>query len=226
MNKIKLNILGLGSRTTSFYLSELNRMYQLKNGGYATCPFILLNTDFHPINSLLPYTSVQLDNVVSKYIHKLEKLDGDYLIIPNITLHETIDRLSVSKKVVHPVHLSIEKTQAIGWKKIVLFASLFTMKSDYIKKQFNNKGIEVIIPDEKDMIFIDEIRKQIYSATETFESIQKYHEIVKKYTQISPVVVSCTELSILKQKDNNLLLDMAEIQISQAIKYMVHQSTD
>ena len=59
MSNGTLGILGLGSRTTQFYIQELNRMFQAKKGGYSTCPFILLNTDFHKINTFLPEPSLE-----------------------------------------------------------------------------------------------------------------------------------------------------------------------
>ena len=51
MKKNTLSILGLGSRSTLFYLAELNTLYLQKKGGYSTCPFTLLNTNFDEINS-------------------------------------------------------------------------------------------------------------------------------------------------------------------------------
>ena len=218
MVKTKLAILGLGSRSTSFYLKRLNNIYNKKNGGYSTCPFLLLNANFDAINSLLPTVSEKLDAAVSYYIHQIKNLNIDYLLIPNITLHETIDRLNISQNILHPVHLSIEKIKENKWEKVVLFGSLFSMKSDYIKNQFKENGIEVLLPNEKDMVFIDEIRKQIYNESETDDLVKKYHSIIQKYTEINPVILSCTELSILKSKENKMLLDMAEIQMETAIK--------
>ena len=92
MSKTQLAILGLGSRSTLYYLEQLNKVYNTKNGGYSTCPFFLLNTDFDTINPLLPNTSVQLDAILQSYLYQIEALDVAELLIPNITLHETIDR--------------------------------------------------------------------------------------------------------------------------------------
>ena len=218
MIKTKLALLGLGSRTTSFYLKQLNNMYNREKGGYSTCPLLLLNADFNKMNSLLPNVSEKLDAAVSQYTDQINNLNVDYLLIPNITLHETIDRLNISQNILHPVHLSIKKIKENKWKKVVLFGSLFSMKSDYIKNQFIANDIEVILPNEEDMLFIDEVRKHIYNEIETDDLIRKYHSIIHKYTEENPVILSCTELSILKPKGNKRLLDMAEIQMEIAVK--------
>ena len=54
MSDNKLVVIGLGSRSTAFYLQALNKEYNAKFGGYSTCPLVLYNVNFHAINTLLP----------------------------------------------------------------------------------------------------------------------------------------------------------------------------
>jgi aspartate racemase len=218
LEKIKLGMLGLGSRSTLFYIKELNRHYNQKIGGYSTCPFLLLNTNFDTINSLLPNTSQELDILVQAPLNKLEQMDIKHMLIPNITLHETIDRLVIEKNIIHPIYLTVSKIKQNKWSKIVLFGSLYTMKSDYIPSIFNANGIEIELPTQEDLLFIDKVRKRIYTNRETDEFIAKYHLLIKKYTEKNPVVLACTELSIFNPTNNNNLLDMAQVQIVEAVK--------
>ncbi|WP_040281642.1 aspartate/glutamate racemase family protein [Psychroserpens damuponensis] len=221
MPQTKLAILGLGSRSTLYYLSELNRLYHLAKGGYSTCPFLLLNTNFDTINSLLPNTSKALDAAVNHYINDIEKLEVQQLIIPNITLHSTIDRLQISKHIIHPIVLSIEKIKAQQWQTIVLFGSYYSMTSPYIAQHLEASGIEVLLPTESDMRFLDVVRRHVYYNTETNDVITKYHNLIHRYLAKTPVILSCTELSILKPIGNVKLLDMADIQIEQAIQTII-----
>lgn len=217
MDKPKLAVLGLGSRSTSFYLSRLNAEFQEKKGGYSTCPLWLLNTDFNAINALLPNTSKQLDSIVNAYIKEIEQLDVEYVLIPNITLHETVDRLKINKKILHPIDLTISKIKENKWNKVVLFGSLFSMKSTYISDAFKAEGIAVIAPSEKDMEFIDSVRKEIYNEAETEDLIKAYHLLINQYATNTPVIIACTELSILKPNGHKHLLDMADVQINEAV---------
>ena len=218
MGEIKLSILGLGSRSTLFYLKELNKRYQQQKGEYSTCPLLLLNANFEEINPLLPEPSRELDVIVQSYLNEIAKLDGEYLLIPNITLHETIDRLTTTSKILHPVHLTASKITENQWAKIVLFGSMHTMQSDYIPSIFNAKGIKIILPSLEDRLLIDEVRQQVYHETETKELIQKFHLLLEQYTKNTPVVLACTELSILNPyKQNNQLLDMVQEQITAAV---------
>lgn len=219
MDKRTLGVLGLGSRTTLFYVRELNRLYKLEKGGDRTCPFILLNTDFDAINSLLPNTSAKLDGITHHYVQELEKMDINHLLIPNITLHETIDRLAMNKKIIHPLHSALSILKRNNDSKIVLFGSLHSMKSSYIHSFFELHNIETILPSQEDMLRIDEVRKLVYSETETEEIIAAYHLLLEKYSQVNPVVLACTELSLVLPKKKNIrILDMARIQIAEAIE--------
>jgi aspartate racemase len=227
MQKTSIAILGLGSRSTAFYLEELNRIYNLKKGGYSTCPFLLMNVDFDSINSLLPTPSIELANVLQNYINQIQKLDTTHILIPNITLHESIDMINVSKTVIHPIHLSILKIKENNWSKVVLFGSLHSMQANYIRSYFEAENIEVIIPEQNDMTTIDEVRRAVYNGIENETLIDNYHEIIDKYTQHHPVILGCTELSIIKPKlINHNLLDMANVQIEHVVALQISKSTD
>ena len=216
MTKPNLAILGLGSRSTTFYINELNSLYKKKNGGYSTFPFLLLNSNFDWINKLLPHVSKELDNTVNYYIKEIEKMDVENLLIPNITLHETIDKLKINKHILHPITLSITKIKQNNWDKIVIFGSLYGMKSTYLKSCFLNNGIKLIHPSENDMEKIDEVRKEIYNETESSEIIENYYSLLKKYTTEHPVLIACTELSIFCP-ENDKIIDMAQVQLKEAI---------
>jgi len=89
--KITLGILGLGSKSTLYYIDELNRIYNEFNGGFSTFPFKMLNADFDEINQLLPIYSEELDRIVTHYLVELTQMNVKHVLVPNITLHETID---------------------------------------------------------------------------------------------------------------------------------------
>lgn len=217
MSKATVGLLGLGSRSTLYYIQKLNRLYNQNKGGYSTFPFVMLNADFDTINPLLPTASAALDAIVQSYVRELEKLDITTILIPNITLHETIDRIAVQKNILHPLALAVAKIKKKQWETIVLFGSLHSMESDYIRSYFNANKIEVKLPSLEDRLFIDYVRKQVYAETETDDLILSYHSILKKYTESYPVVLACTELSLLKPTGNQYIIDMAQLQIESAV---------
>ena len=215
-----LGILGLGSRSTLFYIKELNRLYHQKKGGYSTCPFKLWNANFDTLNNLLPETSKKLEVLVKNYLVELQHLKVDAILIPNITLHETIDKIAVVPKIIHPVHFTIKKLKEQGFNKVVLFGSLHTMETDYLKVAFKNENITIVLPSQAERLIIDAVRKNIYWETESEELLKEYTDIIEKYSVSYPVVLACTELSIVWDTVNSNVFDMSRIQIGIAVENM------
>lgn len=220
MNKATLGVLGLGSQTTAFYLKELNRVFNEQKGGYSTCPLLLFNLNFDAINSLLPHVSEELSGIVQTSIADVENNHVEHLLIPNITLHETIDQLKINTSILHPIDLCISKIKKEGWKQVVLFGSMHSMNSDYIRSHFKENDIKTVLPTEEDMLFLDQLRKNVYNAEQTEKQLNEYYLLVKKYAAQNPVVVACTELSIVKP-NHKKLVDMAQLQIEAAVKTVV-----
>ena len=218
MKSKTIGILGLGSYSTLFYREELNALYNKKHKGFSTCPFKMLNINFDKINNLLPNTSDELDRIVKIAIDELINLGISSILVPNITLHETIDRLEFKTKIIHPVHCTLSEVERNNHKKAVLFGSKYTMESDYIKLIFETKNIDILRPSEEEMLFIDHVRKQVYLKLETEEMLGKLNGIINKYTKKNAVIIACTELSVPLSKHKENVFDMARIQIKYALK--------
>ena len=210
-----LGILGLGNRSTLFYIHTLNTEFNKIEKDYNTFPFILYNTNFNLINPYLPDDFEKLLPQLSEYIHQMEKLSISHLLIPNITLHEAIDQLNISLPIIHPLALSTIFLKKDNIKQVVIFGSKHTMTSTYISNYFSWEGIKVSAPSQKDIDFIDALRKKIYSNTETVTDLDHYDKLLEKYSQHAKVLIACTELSILKMPSE--VLDLARLQIKKAI---------
>lgn len=217
-----LGLLGLGSRSTQFYIEQINRKYHLIHGGYSTCPFLLLNTDFNEINPFLPNKYKKLKENLIPYFKELKKLEISNLLIPNITLHETLDifndELNFPFSLVHPIKNTLNLLKKKKIKEIVLIGSLYSMQGSYITNQFKNNGIKVTLPLENEMEFIDDFRQQIYNYEECSNNIIRFKQLIKRYSSKNSILIACTELSLVLNKITANTYDMARIQIEEALK--------
>ena len=145
-------------------------------------------------------------------------MNAKNVIVPNITLHETIDHLTFETNLIHPVDCIIKEIEKKRHKKVILFGSMHTMKSDYIRSKFNDRGIVVLIPTEEEILLIDNLRQLIYQSKESKEDLVAFDTLIDKYTKELPVVLACTELSIAAITINEInLFDMAKTQIEYAL---------
>lgn len=220
MDKHQLGILGLGSYSTTFYITQLNAQFQAINKGYSTYPFVMLNANFNDINPYLPNRFEQLVPVVKNYLNQLVQLGATQLLIPNITLHQTIDQLVLPQNtsIIHPVLMVIAQLKANNINKIALFGTVYTMNSAYMKRLFNQHHIELIPIHEKDQSAIDQVRKAIYLNEKDITAIETLAKLTYHYKNIAPVVLACTELSVALREDDAMVYDMARIQIKNAIQ--------
>lgn len=215
--KKKLVLLGLGKQSTQYYTDELVRLYEIKIKTEAHPPFVMIDTDFDEINSLLPGVSTQLKKIIRKYIAQIETQEVDYLLVPNITLHQTLDQLSISPEIIHPIKLTIDKLKDQNIKRIVLYGTRHTMKSKYLFEYFSKYHITVEVPDKMDFDIIENFRNLVYKNKETKDNIIQYQHLVKTQSNKRAVVLACTELSIHNIPQVNVF-DMVHIQIDEAIK--------
>jgi aspartate racemase len=219
MTAPSLAVLGLGSRSTLYYINQLNQLFQKKYGGYSTCPFTLLNTNFNLINPYLPNNFSKLIPQLSMYLNNIEKLDLSHLIIPNITLHECVDQINTNVTIIHPIHETAQKLHQNNQSNVLLIGSRHSMNSTYIRTVFNQNNILITIPNTEEISFIDELRVSIYNRTEKIDEIHAFQSLVSSYAKNMPVVIACTELSIPEQNTHNLY-DMVDIQIENALGFV------
>ena len=208
----------MGSQSTLFYIEELNMLHNAKHGGFSTCPFTMLNTNFDKINGLLPNSSKELDAIVQESVNALIALGIEVVLVPNITLFETLDKLNFETEIIHPIYATISEIIKCKVREAVIFGTIYTMESPYMKKIFASNGVEVIHPSKKEMLFIDDLRKKVYQKLETAEMLLEFNSVIDKYAKDRLVVIACTELSMVNTNKNERVFDMARIQIETAFR--------
>lgn len=85
--------------------------------------------------------------------------------------------------------------------KIGLLGTVFTMTGDFFKKPFTDRGIEIVVPDDGEMQFINqkiscELEQGIVKE-ETRQAFLKIIERMKSKDGIQAVVLGCTELPLI-----------------------------
>lgn len=210
--KNQLGFLYLGKDSSEFYLRKLTE--------FGFNDVHVISTNFPEINAQLPTNYKLLKNLLTPYLQQVEQGKISRLLVPNITLHETLDELDYSFKfkLSHPVLEGCRALKKKGVQEVFLFGSLHTMEGGYIKDYFETDDIKTLIPIEQDMQFIDQIRKKVFDGSIKDSEIEAYESLISKYHQKLPVVIACTELSVLQEsiKLSNVF-DLAMLQIKSSL---------
>ena len=197
----KLTLIRLGEFTTNFYQKVLD------DSGFK---YTTHKWDFKTINEFLPNQFKRIIELVKK---ELLTTPPNKLIIPNITLHETLDKLNLN--LIHPLERLVNHLKNNNLNQATLFATKYTMEHNYVSKYLSNHGIEIHIPSALDREVIDALRLNIYSKGTSKESEEVLSKQILTYTQLNrPVVLACTELSVVYNELSIAnTLDLSKIQL-------------
>ncbi|SFI89802.1 aspartate racemase [Kaistella treverensis] len=211
-------ILGLGRVSTVYYFNEIQQRYQIQQNEFSTCPLLLYQTDFQEVNPFLPGEFEILIPKVNSYLDRIAELEISSLLVPNITLHETLDQIDLPFEIYHPVDLALKYFEENSIPQAFVFGTLYTMNGDYLKDKFAAQNIKLLQPETADQHWLDDFRKSVYNETQTADEVKYFQNLIEKYAQKSPVLLACTELSAFSPKDNLRCIDMAELQIEAFLK--------
>lgn len=216
-----LGILGLGNYSTLHYISRLNEEYNKIHGGYSTCPFIMKNSDFNQINNLLPNQFQKLIPLVKREIEEVYELGVSHVLVPNMTIHETIDQIDFSKEIIssliHPLMNLDERVQNHAKEGVIVLGTLYTMNSDYISRAIST-NIKSLT--QKESNAIDDLRKDVYVNGVEDIHVKILSKIISQKS-LYTIVLACTELSIVYSKMDKYenVIDLLEDQVQLALKF-------
>ena len=116
-----------------------------------------------------------------------------------------------------------DEATARGFKCVGLLGTIFTMEQDYMKKDLLDAGIRVVVPqkDERELIakrILEELELGIVKES-TLKEFTAIIERMKREDGIEAVILGCTELPLLLNKDNCPVycLDSVEIHLNKLV---------
>lgn len=229
MRKIGL-VGGTGPESTLMYYKELNsKIDQLTDG--KTMPDIAIESV--NFRRAWEYVSTgryeELTDYLSEKVNSLNKSGSEIIALTAGTMHIAFD--DIVKKTNVPL-ISIPKSvcaEAIRRKytKVGLLGTIFTMEQDYMKKDFAQAGIDVIVPCKEDR---ELVAKRIFEELELGivkeSTLKEFNGIISKMKNdygIEAIVLGCTELPLLLNNENCVLpcMDSVEIHIQELINLAI-----
>lgn len=133
---------------------------------------------------------------------RLELAGADYMVIACNTAHYYYDDIVKHTKI-KTIHMIEETANYLnrtypGSKEYLLLSTKGTYKSEIYRRVFEKLGLKILEPNEKDK---DTIMEWIYKIKSSNFDInpEEYKSLLLKYPKniVSPVILGCTELSLL-----------------------------
>jgi aspartate racemase len=199
---------GIGPESTVDYYKGIINSFQTGYPDLGYPEIIIYSANLSELMEILEKKDRdRLVEWLSEKVAALQRAGAEFAAIGSNTPHAVFHQVRARSPI--PMLSIVEETcRAAHSKKLKkpgLMGTRFTMESDFFQKPFAEKGIEVIVPEEKDQALI---HKRLFSEIELGiikESTRKeLLTIVKKMVDrdsIDSLILGCTELPLILNKD-------------------------
>lgn len=219
---------GLSWEATSIYYELLNKGVKAKLGGLHNPKIILHSISQHEIHEL-QYADKwnEAAKLMSIHAKQIQEAGADFILISSNTMHKVVPSVqkNLNIPIIHITQTTAEAIKAQNCKKSILLGTQFTMNENFNKKIYQNNGIEIVVPNEKEIIEIDNIIfKELAQGKILENSKRRYLEIIERlYMQdktIDSVILGCTEIGLLIKKEDTKLkiFDTTSLHVNRALQ--------
>jgi aspartate racemase len=222
---------GIGPESTiEYYRLIIDRYRQQKpDVGY---PAILVNSV--NLTLLIEWINVNALEKIAEYlileVEKLAKAGADFGALASNTPHivfEEIQRQS-SIPLISIVEAACEKVQALGFKKVGLFGTRFTMQGRFYPEVFSRAGIVLVVPESEEQTYIHdkymvELLNNIF-LPETRHGLLTIADKLKARHAIEGIILGGTELPLILRDDEHngvRLLDTTRIHVDRIVRELL-----
>jgi len=141
-------------------------------------------------------------------------------------LHQYADKLEkqINSPIIHIADAAANEIKKKGLSRIGLLGTKFTMEMDFYTKKLSESGIESLLPEKQDRLFIhDAIMNEILKETYKDETKARFLKIIGelKTSGAEGIVLGCTEIPLLiKQHDVDIpVINTLEIHASAIVDF-------
>ncbi|TNE53396.1 MAG: hypothetical protein EP338_12745 [Bacteroidetes bacterium] len=208
----RLGLLEQGQFSTAYYKSFLEEMRSRENDSFE---IEHIPCDFESLNVHLPDQFHELKPRLRKILSGIDFQRFSAVIIPNMTLHLTLDRLQLAEweesKLIHPFKVALRRLKKEGVEEITLAGTRHTSNHPEIKSYFEKGGINVCFASEESIRVFDDLRQEVYRSGANDTLKKELEDELRNYP--NPLLL-CTELSVIAPKN---VYDLSKMQMEECL---------
>ena len=226
MRKIGL-VGGTGPESTLMYYKELNSRIDALTEGSAMPDVAIESVNFRKAWGFVERGEYdKLTDYLSEKVECLKAGGAEIISLSAVTMHIVFGQIEAktNTQLISIPKAVRDEAVARGFKCVGLLGTIFTMEQDYMKKDLEDAGIRVAVPqkDERELIakrILEELEVGIVKES-TLKEFTAIIERMKREDGIEAVILGCTELPLLLNKDNCPVycLDSVEIHLNKLVE--------
>ena len=222
---------GMSWESTLSYYKLLNEGVRRRLGGLHSAKIILHSVDFAPIARLQNEAKWEEAGVIlNQAALSLERAGADFILLCTNTMHKVAPQIIQNCHIpfVHIAEATAKALKANHSQKTILLGTRFTMQESFYKDILQERGISVVIPNEKDILLINQIIFEELCLGTIKESSKKlFLSIIDGLKNddemIDSVILGCTEIGLLLEpKSSQLpLYDTTLLHVKEALNLSI-----
>ena len=222
---------GMSWESSKLYYEFLNTKAKDVLGGSHSAKCIMVSVDFADIERLTFKGDWNaIGELMKQAAQQLERGGADIILLCTNTIHLVSHYISESVSIpfMHIATTTGESIKRLGFKKVALLGTKFTVGKDfYTKTLINDFGLEILISDTNGrQVVHDIIYNELVKGQFTNASKQKIIEVIKELQNqgAQGVILGCTELPILvSELDVDIpIFDTGKIHAYKAIEWSLN----
>jgi len=221
---------GMSWESTIEYYRLINEGVKQRMGGLHSAKCLLYSVDFGEIEPFM--RTNQWEKISDALINAakiLENGGADLILLCTNTMHKLYEQIQQEIKIqlIHIADATAEKILQENIRKVGLLGTQQTMEQDFYKSRLDQKGIQVLIPNEKDRELVHQvIFNELCLGMIKEESKREYKRIIEELISIGAegIILGCTEIPLLIKNDDTKvpLFDTTHIHAMMAVERVVN----
>ena len=194
---------GMSWESTVTYYEILNREVAKALGGFHSARILMYNVDFAELEDNMSRGNWAGNAaILSDAAKRLESAGADFIVIATNTMHKLVPDIEkhIRIPILHIADATAKRIQKDGIGRVGFLGTKFTMTQDFVIGRLKAAGLEVIIPDEKDIGLVNDIIfNELCLGKVLDDSREEYKRIIAgmKDRDAGGVVLGCTEIGML-----------------------------
>lgn len=221
---------GMGPESTIMYYHDI--VYGVKDrlGSDAFAPLVIESVDVSEVIDRCKSKEYRaLADYLVQAIGNLAAAGADFAALSANTPHVVFDEVQKHSPLplVSIVEATCREAQRRDLTTIGLLGTIFTMAGEFFMRPFAEAGIDVVVPTEDEMAFVnDRIANELELGIIKDETRQAFIEIItrmKEESDIQAIVLGCTELPLILNDGNTPVpcLDTVVIHVNELIDRII-----
>ena len=197
--------------STGPYYQLINEAVKAALGGLHSARILLYSVDFAEIEACQATGDWDRSAaILGEAAQNLERVGADLLVICTNTLHKVAPQIQSQIRIplVHIAEATADALHREGISRVALLGTKYTMTQDFYKDKLIASGIDVLIPEEDDIAFVNRvIYDELCLGVISEDSRRGYLAVIDKLAArgAQGVILGCTEIGLLIRQSDTAL---------------------